>query len=366
LLSVQLTIGTTPTGPGLWRANPLLVRKPEYLQYLQEHLSHILLCIPSWWSPQKKWDHIKAKVKSVTRSFGIQYTDWRKKTLRNLQAERNSFLRTKPSIEVRIPTLATIDNQIASIQEELTDILALKSKIRWCEKGETSIKYLKNIYRTRSVEQHIATLRPNDASAPVGGIDNLLPIAQQFYHSLYATDPVDETQILHYLGNISDLPQLTEADCAALSSPITLDEILSETRKVVNKVSSPGADGLGYAYLDQLYRYPPLQNIILDVYNDALSYHQFPNSWQEIRVRLLSKKGDLTSLKNWRPISLINCDAKIFTRIINSRLRHVVTKLIQGCQTGFMANRFIADNELLLNIAMEHARQEGRSDIAYF
>jgi hypothetical protein len=48
------------------------------------------------------------------------------------------------------------------------------------------------------------------------------------------------------------------------------------------------------------------------------------------------------------------------TRIINSRLRHIVT----DCQTGSMADYFIADNGLLLNIAMEYARQEGRSDIA--
>lgn len=100
------------------------------------------------------------------------------------------------------------------------------------------------------------------------------------------------------------------------------------------------------------------------MFNDALSFHTFPSSWQELLVRLLSKKGDLTSLENWRPISLINCDARIFTRIINSRLRKVIGKVINRCQTGSMSHRFIAENGLLMNIVMEYARQTNRLDIA--
>ncbi|KAG0739956.1 hypothetical protein G6F23_008599 [Rhizopus arrhizus] len=47
------------------------------------------------------------------------------------------------------------------------------------------------------------------------------------------------------------------------------------------------------------------------IYNTALAAGSFPSSWQDLRVRLLPKKGDLSTLKNWRPISLINCDCVI-------------------------------------------------------
>jgi hypothetical protein len=198
----------------------------------------------------------------------------------------------------------------------------------------------------------------------VEGIGRLLPIAQQFYQTLYDTDPVDDDFIKQYLGSLRDIPKLTEDGHINLLEPITLDEILDETRRVINKVSSPGTDGLGYALLHQLFRYPPLQSTLVQVFNEALTSHVYPSSWQELRVRLLAKKGDLTSLANWRPISLINCDAKIFTRIMNSRIRKVIDKLINRCQTGFMPNRLIAENGLLLNIVMEHARQTNRTDIA--
>ena len=73
-----------------------------------------------------------------------------------------------------------MNQQIASLQQELTDILALKASVRWQEAGETSIKWLKSMYRKRTVEQHITTLRSDDSEDHVEGIDRLLPSANSF------------------------------------------------------------------------------------------------------------------------------------------------------------------------------------------
>ncbi|KAG1042538.1 hypothetical protein G6F43_011881 [Rhizopus delemar] len=357
LLSTTCCLGVSPSGPGLWRGNPLLARKPDYQRHLQQHLDVILPKMPTQWNPQKKWDHVKQQVKNITRSFAVDYTNWRKTTIRRLQSERNKFLRSKPPLEVRLQRLPSLEQQIASLQQELSDVLALKANLRWQESGETSVKYLKNLYRLRTIEQHITALRPDDTTDPIEGIEQMLPIAQQFYQSLYTTDPVDNHHIRSYLDEIRNSPRLTTADNEILLAPITIDEIIQETARVETKISSPGEDGLGYAFLYQLFRYPPLQDLILKVYNQALSSRRFPASWQELRVRLLAKKGDLTNLKNWRPISSINCDAKIYTRILNSRMRQVVPLLNNRCQTGFMPNRFIAENGLVLHMVMEHARR---------
>ncbi|KAG1079406.1 hypothetical protein G6F40_016323 [Rhizopus arrhizus] len=118
----------------------------------------------------------------------------------------------------------------------------------------------------------------------------MLTIAQHFYQSLFTTDPVDDHQVEHYLDDIHDLPQLTEDHTDHLLEPITIEKIMHETVRVENKVSSPGEDGLGYAFLYQLFRYPLLHDLVLEVYNQALNSKKFPNSWQELRVRLLAKK----------------------------------------------------------------------------
>ncbi|KAG1534445.1 hypothetical protein G6F51_012093 [Rhizopus arrhizus] len=74
-------------------------------------------------------------------------------------------------------------------------------------------------------------------------------------------------------------------------------------------------------------------------------------------MTLLSKKDDLTSLKNWRPISLINTDAKVFTRLLNARLMPHLNRLISLQQLGFMPGRFIGENGKLLNVVMSVAEK---------
>jgi hypothetical protein len=88
-----------------------------------------------------------------------------------------------------------------------------------------------------------------------------------------------------------------------------------------------------------------------------LALIEFPKFWQETSVSLLLKKGDLSDLKNWRPISLINIDGKVFTHILNLCITRHAHSLITPYQTAFLHGRFIADNELLMKLLMEHARQ---------
>ncbi|KAG1037204.1 hypothetical protein G6F43_012909 [Rhizopus delemar] len=118
-----------------------------------------------------------------------------------------------------------------------------------------------------------------------------------------------------------------------------------------------------YVFLNLIFKHPNYSDLVLRVYNDALSNGISPKSWLETCVCLLPKKGDLTLLKNWRPITLINCDAKVFTRMLNARLNLVVSSLISPWQSGFMKGCFIADNGILANIAIEQASIRNSDEI---
>ncbi|KAK4512210.1 uncharacterized protein ATC70_011801 [Mucor velutinosus] len=71
---------------------------------------------------------------------------------------------------------------------------------------------------------------------------------------------------------------------------------------------------------------------------------------------LLFKKGDPQLLVNWRPLSLINSDAKLFTKLIANRMNKVLPKLINPYQTGFLPHRLISDNGWLNQLLMSHLR----------
>ncbi|KAG1091242.1 hypothetical protein G6F40_012993 [Rhizopus arrhizus] len=321
LLSLSINLGQTPTGFGLWRANPILAQQKAYRVQLKQRLTCIVSSLPNQMTAQEQWDYVKSEIRLFTQRYAVDYTNWRKKSIKVLQRKRNAFLRSQPPIAIRLQCLPVMDQQIESLQQELVDIAALNAGIRWREHGEKSAGYLKRIHQVRNVEQSINYLQDTTSGSTVSSRTQLLKVSQAFYQELYSVDPVDKHDIDCYLQDLADLSQLNEADRRYLISPITIEDIIEQSKKVIGKQSSPGSDGLGYVFMHLIYQFSPLKDLITKIYNTALAAGSFPSSWQDLRVRLLPKKGDLSTLKNWRPISLINCDAKIYTRIINQRMR---------------------------------------------
>ncbi|KAL3681900.1 hypothetical protein R1sor_024856 [Riccia sorocarpa] len=68
-------------------------------------------------------------------------------------------------------------------------------------------------------------------------------------------------------------------------------------------------------------------------------------------------------LRNWRPISLMSLAYKIVSKILATRLRRVVAKLVDKEQTGFIEGRNIMDNVVSLKLGQEMTEATGESAI---
>ena len=67
-------------------------------------------------------------------------------------------------------------------------------------------------------------------------------------------------------------------------------------------------------------------------------------------IKLIPKKdAEPFLIKNWRPITLLNCDYKIGAKAIANRLKTFLPKLINSDQTGFLKGRFIGENIRLID-----------------
>ncbi|GAA0183409.1 hypothetical protein LIER_30824 [Lithospermum erythrorhizon] len=57
-----------------------------------------------------------------------------------------------------------------------------------------------------------------------------------------------------------------------------------------------------------------------------------------------------------RPISLCNIVAKIVSKVLNNRLRHVFMKIISETQSAFLPGRIISDNILIAHQVLHHMK----------
>ena len=67
-------------------------------------------------------------------------------------------------------------------------------------------------------------------------------------------------------------------------------------------------------------------------------------SQKQAVITLLEKSGkDRALLENWRPMSLVNVDTKITSKVIAERVKKVLPSIIHYNQTGYVKDHFIGE-----------------------
>ncbi|KAL3675030.1 hypothetical protein R1sor_024978 [Riccia sorocarpa] len=80
-------------------------------------------------------------------------------------------------------------------------------------------------------------------------------------------------------------------------------------------------------------------------------------------VKLLPKSEEKQFLRNWRPISLLPIIYKIAARILSTRIKRLISTLVDEEQAGFVDGRFITYNVLCLRLSQELAEERKHPSI---
>ena len=141
-------------------------------------------------------------------------------------------------------------------------------------------------------------------------------------------DNVEEMDKFLEKYNFPKLNQVVEN----LNRPITSMEIETVIRNFpANK--SPGPDGFTAKFYQKFRE--ELIPILLKLFQKIPEEGKFPNSFYQATITLIPKPDkDATKNENYRPISLMNIDAKILNKILTIRIQQHIKKIIYHDQVG--------------------------------
>ena len=116
---------------------------------------------------------------------------------------------------------------------------------------------------------------------------------------------------------------------------LTTDEVES-VLKILPVGKATGPNGLSKRILRELSH--ELSNPYCSLFNQSLDTGDVPSSYKEANVCPVPKKGDLSIVSNYRPISLLNSEDKVIERLIFKHLYNHLhdNNILSTLQSGFI------------------------------
>ena len=122
-----------------------------------------------------------------------------------------------------------------------------------------------------------------------------------------------------------------------------INKLALETTLNSCKDSAPGPDGISYSILKTVW--PSFGTVLINAWHHSTEISILPPSHNQSTLKLIPKAGkNLKEIKNWRPITLSNCDHKLITKTLSKQLADALEDTIEQNQTAYMKTRSISDN----------------------
>jgi exonuclease III len=332
LVECTLNFRSSRKESALWRFNKNCFKNERLKKEILEEISEL--------EDIEDWDFCKIHLQSIIRAFRRPKAvenkisklnkDITQLNERLAQDSENSFLHTQ------------VDRLSLELKEELQQFAEkwqIRSKAQWIEKGEKSTKYFFARYKIRKAHSALKDIK--DPEVPSQNRENTLQYVREKYAKIYEKEEINLDSAQQITEN---LPQVSIAHNTELTREITQEEISNVIKNLPNN-KAPGTDGLTYEFYKMTE--DTITPVLYGVFNHALSSGIMPTSWCKSLISLIPKKAvDLENINNWRPISLVNSDTKIFMKIIANRLNLICEEIIPHQQHGFVKNRSITDAAL--------------------
>ncbi|KAK3925227.1 Transposon TX1 uncharacterized 149 kDa protein [Frankliniella fusca] len=314
---------------GQWKLDPALLNSPLFLPRLRS--------VWSSWSKRRDsmdvvdwWEQGKAKLRSFCAALSREVRKNEEQTLKFY----HDCLAELSAGRVDNPT-STADERVAYFKRRIMDVLrrrllgvAARAKCSTpCQDEPPAVHHVAASIR-RTEANTIESLQ--DAAGQVfSGQKAIEAHVRQHFEEVFCESPGESDKPTPLLDAAIEGPVLDDQDNINLLAEVTEAELL-EAIKACPRSKSPGEDGL----TAELYlaAWDILGKDMLAAFNTMLQRRQVAESHTKGVMVLIPKVKEPVMVKDFRPVTLLDVDGKILSRILARRLEKVQEKLLHPLQ----------------------------------
>lgn len=220
--------------------------------------------------------------------------------------------------------------------------LVQRSRVKWIDVGDSNSTYYHRSICSRQAVNHIIFLT-DDSGVIVDTPEGIKAHDLQFYQHILGGTVVPSTV------SSEDIAALLPFRCSQdviqqLEAPYS-HEAITKAFFSLPKGKAPGPDGFPVEFYTAHWK-----SVGLDMINAVSEFFlsgSLLKQWNATVLTLIPKKTNATSISDFRPISCCNTTYKVISKLISSRLKHVLPHIISNTQSAFIPVRLMIENVLM-------------------
>ncbi len=355
LVMIDYNSTSQSRGKGFWKLNTSLLSDKDYVELINNCIDDAKITYKDE-NPAIKLEMVKIEVAGTS----IKYSKNKAKSKRNImdalekkisRLEKNLADASEPyKIEKIHKDLESTNVEHQKLVHEKTKSAMFRCRARWFEYGEKSSKYFFNLEKANHNKKTMKATYLSDGTL-TRNPEKILHEQSSFYQKLFTSDENVEFNIPN-----NNNPKISDRESFLIDKDIDIDDLKYALRDMPNN-KTPGCDGLPVEFYKVFW--VKIQDVLLEALLYAHDMGKLHISARRGIISLIPKKyKDINFIKNWRPLTLLNCDYKILAKALAKRLKLSLEKLINRDQSGFLRGRFIGENIRLILDTLDFAEDE--------
>ncbi|KAK9988211.1 hypothetical protein SO802_028450 [Lithocarpus litseifolius] len=253
--------------------------------------------------------------------------------IQRVMADRPTYFLVNLEKELRL--------ELNSILKQEEELWALKSRINWMIQGDRNTSFYHVSTLIRRKHNKILNLKNNQGDW-INDITEVMDFVRDHIIKLFSTELTFSSRSTLLSDPV--WPHISEVEANYINTPVS-DEEIRHALWSLKPFKSPGPDGLHAGFFQRFWLV--VGHSVSKEIKNIFQEKRIPSSLNQTHIALIPKINGPETVGNFRPISLCNTVYKIITKIIVTRIRPLMEKLVSPFQSAFVPGRKGVDNAII-------------------